>query len=282
MKSDKTKQASPRMVFWRRGACSTAMCHLLNREYNNDRHAEEEALAILAGGIALKGQQCGMLWGASLACGIESYQRYGNSDTAIKAAIDASKNIIESFQKRAGSINCRDITNTDWQNRWQFFTYMFKVIIRGFVFSPCFNLIARWTPEALVSADEGLTNQAKCKPSCVSCSSEVLKKMGASEEDTTAAAGFAGGIGLSGYACGALSAVIWYKMLLWCRDNSGQTPSYFNNPVTKKVLSAFYSQTDSEMLCNKITGKHFDSVEQHSEFIKNGGCDKLISALSAL
>ncbi|MDA3900927.1 MAG: C-GCAxxG-C-C family protein [Spirochaetes bacterium] len=282
MKNDKAKQTSPRMVFWKRGACSTAMCHLINREFTNERVSEEDALCLLAGGIAQKGHQCGMLWGASLACGIESYRRYGSSDAAVKAVINASKIMIESFQKRAGSVNCQDITNTNLQNKWQFFVFMFKVIIHGFVFSPCFNLIARWTPEVLIAANEGLTDQKKCKTPCVSCASEVLKKMGASDEDTMSVAGFAGGIGLSGHACGALSAVIWYKMLLWCRDNLGRTPSYFNNPDAKKVLRAFYSQTDSEMLCSKISGKHFDNVEQHSEFIKNGGCDKLINTLSAL
>ena len=45
----------------------------------------------------------------------------------------------------------------------------------------------------------------------LSCASEVVKKMGGSNEEIVIAAGFAGGFGLSGNACGALGAAIWMK-----------------------------------------------------------------------
>ena len=114
----------------------------------------------------------------------------------------------------------------------------------------------------------------------VSCASEVAKKMGASDEEQVMVAGFAGGLGLSGNACGALSAAIWINTLSWCRKNPGKTPPFFNNPNAKRVLKAFYEVTDSEILCTKISGQHFKTVNDHSEFIKNGGCEKLIDALA--
>jgi hypothetical protein len=104
--------------------------------------------------------------------------------------------------------------------------------------------------------------------------------MGGTEEESTMVAGFAGGIGLSGKACGALGAAIWYKMLQGARNNTIASSSMFNNPDVNKLLRIFYIQTDSEMLCNKISDKSFSTIDEHSDFIKSGGCSKIIEALS--
>ena len=42
----------------------------------------------------------------------------------------------------------------------------------------------------------------------------------------------------------------------------------------------FYEETDYEMECEKICEKKFKTVEEHTEFIKNGGCEKLITVLA--
>lgn len=34
------------------------------------------------------------------------------------------------------------------------------------------------------------------------------------------------------------------------------------------------------MLCQQITERRFNSVAEHTEFIQNGGCDKLIDLLA--
>ncbi|MGD2033608.1 MAG: C-GCAxxG-C-C family protein [Bacteroidales bacterium] len=93
-------------------------------------------------------------------------------------------------------------------------------------------------------------------------------------------AGFAGGLGLSGNACGALSAAIWMKLLAWCRKHPGKSPPYFNNREAKKTMNAFYQATDSKILCHEICGQCFSSLNDHSDFIKNGGCAELINALA--
>jgi hypothetical protein len=104
--------------------------------------------------------------------------------------------------------------------------------------------------------------------------------MGATDEEIVMVAGFAGGLGLSGNACGALAAAIWMKTLDWCKKRPHKTPPYFNNTFAKKTLKTFYSLTDSEILCGKITKQKFESADDHSEFIKNGGCKTLINDLS--
>jgi C_GCAxxG_C_C family probable redox protein len=276
------EKLNPRKVFWQCGACSHTMFHLLNHEFDNVKPQEEKASDLLAGGIAQKGHQCGMLWGGALAIGTESYRRYDDKKIAISAAINGSKQLIESFQRRTKTVNCRDIAKVDWENKFDFAIYMLKTIAHGFVYSPCFNLIVKWTPEAIQAANKGMTENTSPNRPCLSCSTELLKKMGATNEESIMVAGFAGGIGLSGYACGALSAAMWYKMLDWGKKNPGKTPAMFNNMDTKKVLRVFYMQTDSEMLCSKICDRKFNTIEEHSEYIKNGGCKNLLEALATV
>ena len=78
-----------------------------------------------------------------------------------------------------------------------------------------------------MAAGEGLAGAMTGLPGRpLSCASEVAGKMGASDEEMTMVAGFAGGIGLSGNACGALGAAIWMKTLAWCREHPGKTPPF--------------------------------------------------------
>ena len=275
-----TKKLSPRQVFWKCGACSHAMFHLLNHEFGNMKPVEEKASDMLAGGIAQKGHQCGLLWGASLAVGTESFRKHNNTSMARATAIHASGLMVSSFINRTKTVNCRDISRVDWENKYQMIIYTVKTVAQGFVFSPCFNLITKWTPEASKAAKTGLNEYVNNTSTCVSCASEVVKKMGATDEEATMVAGFAGGIGLSGNACGALAATIWYKMLVWGRNNQGKSQGYLNNPEAKAVLRAFYMQTDSEMLCNKICNRKFTTIDEHSEYIENGGCKNIIEALA--
>ena len=54
----------------------------------------------------------------------------------------------------------------------------------------------------------------------------------------------------------------------------------FSDPVSEKILNKFYEATDYEMECHEITGQLFKTIEEHTEFIKNGGCSKLIGILA--
>jgi C_GCAxxG_C_C family probable redox protein len=274
------KKLNPRKTFWKCGTCSHAMFHLLNHEFENIKPKEEKASDMLAGGIAQKGHQCGMLWGGSLAIGTEANRKYEDKNMAIATAINASKQLLDSFYKRTKTANCSDISRVDWENKYQMTIYMIKTFAQGFVFSPCFNLIVKWTPEAIQAANNGLSEKISYNQPCISCSTEVVKNMGGTEEESIMVAGFAGGIGLSGNACGALSAAIWYKMLQCGKNNEGKSLSMFNNPDVKKIFRTFYMQTDSEMLCNKICNRSFSTIDEHSDYIKSGGCSKIIEALS--
>lgn len=272
----KASEQDTKKVFKKLGTCSRTFCFLLNREFGCPMEAEERAADPLAGGIMLRGHQCGMLWGSSLAVGAESCRRNRDNDRAVAAAITATKGIVESYSKRTGSANCRDVTGCDFTNRAEMLLYMAKFILN--IDRSCFDLAEEWLPEAIQSAFEGLSREQKYSQKPISCASEVAKKMGASEKEMAMVAGFAGGLGLSGLGCGALSAAVWMKSLAWCRNNPGK--SAYKNPEAKKMLKAFFSANGSEMLCHQISGQRFQTIDDHTAFIKNGGCGKLINALA--
>lgn len=261
-------------VFRKLKTCSRTFFHILNREFGHPKEQEERAADSLAGGIMQEGHQCGMLWGASLAVGAEAHRKFKDQNKAICVAINATQNLMASFSKRENTISCREITKCDFSSKPSFAKYIFSGR-----FLHCFDLAEKWAPEAVQSAIEGLTTNKVASPNdCISCATEVVKKMGGTDEEMIMVAGFAGGLGLSGSGCGALSAAIWMKSLEWCKEEKKK--SSVKNPNSKKVLETFYSATDSKILCSDICGKHFKNVHDHSSFIKKGGCAKLINTLA--
>ena len=279
MNPSNTYQNDAKQVFKKCGTCSRTFAYLLDREFGHPKENEERAIDPLAGGIMQKGQQCGMIWGAVLAAGAESYRTYKNSEKAMTSAILASQNIITSFKKRTNTVNCRDITGCDLDSFFGMTTFMLKTFIKGMDNSTCFNLTEQWAPEAIQAAKDGvLLNQSDEAQQAISCASNVAQKMGASEEESVMVAGFAGGLGLSGNGCGALSAAIWMRSLDWVRQHPGK--SAYKNPNAKTVLKRFFEITDSEILCRKISGKQFNTINEHSEFVKKGGCHSLINQLA--
>lgn len=267
-------------VFKEKGTCSQTFAYLLNREFGYNKASEERATDPMAGGLMLKGHQCGMLWGASLAVGAEAYRRSQNSDEAIRLAIIATQKLLESFSKRTNTINCRDITHSNMDSFFGLTKYMIKTMLQGMNNSTCFNLAENWLPEAIQSAKEGLSQEATFSKTqkAISCATEVAKKMGATDEEQIIVAGFAGGLGLSGNACGALSTAIWLNSLKWVKENPDK--SAFKNKNAKAALKVFNTETNSEMLCQNLCQQQFKSVEEHTQFIKNGGCSKLIETLA--
>lgn len=264
-------------VFMKKGTCSNTLFYILNRESGHLKENEERAADPLAGGLMQTGHQCGMLWGSTLAVGAEAFRRQGkNRDQAIAAAITATQHLVEAFSKTARSVDCRDITGCDFNSKlglWK--AFFFGRFIR------CFALVDKWALKAIQAEAEGLSLAQTVLPEQpISCASEVAQRMGASDEEMVMVAGFAGGIGLSGNACGALAAAIWMNTLVWCKKHPGKTPPYFNNPNTKNILKEFYGATDAKILCHEITGKYFKTIGEHAEFIKNNGCDKLLQVLA--
>jgi len=257
-------------------ACSGALFLHLNRHYGYPMEDKAFAVAALSGGILQEGYQCGMLWGSTLAVGAESFRKYGDSSQAICNSIEVTQALMKSFSSRAKCIYCRDITGVNWSNKLSIPKYM----ITGKMFK-CLNIAKNWGPEAIQVAEKRLSVlPAKSSQKILSCASEMARKMKANEEEIVMVSGLAGGMGLSGHACGALATAVWIKSLAWYKENPETGPKGMYNLYAKNTLNAFFKVTDSEMLCSKICGKRFNTIEEHTAFIKKGGCSELIDALA--
>jgi hypothetical protein len=276
MNSLKSKKANlkAKRIFLTKGTCSNTFFYLLNREFGHPKPHEERAIDPMAGGILQAGYQCGMLWGASMALGAEAYRRFNDTEKATAATIRATQHIMKSFKNRTKCIDCGDFTKTDFKNKWSLAKYMFS----GKFYS-CFKLAEQWAPEAIIAAHEGLSlDDYELKNPVLSCAAETIRKIGGSEEEAIMVAGLAGGLGLSGDGCGALVATIWKTILELVKNNEWK--STLQDPDSNQVLNRFFEVSDYKMECSDICGKKFNSIDEHSEFLQNGGCKKIIDQLA--
>ena len=239
-------------LFLKKGACSHTFFYILNREFGNKKENEQRASDPLAGGLAQEGINA-VCFGERLWVRTESFRRFEDHGQGIAHAVTATQFILESFINTAKSANCANITNCDFNGKFG----LVKFLITGKPIT-CFKLADRWAPEAIRSAKTGLSQQLSDLPQTpISCASEVVKKMGGSEEEMVMVAGFAGGYGLSGNACGALGAAIWMKTLSRVREQNYKYS--LSDPKLVKIMEAFFDETGYKMECWKICGQKFEA-----------------------
>jgi hypothetical protein len=267
-------------IFRHCGACSQTFAHLLNRRYGHRDSFHEKALYPLAGGIFREGHQCGMIWGAALATGAEAFRRAENLHEAEAMALSAAKELVASFEDREHTIECKEITGVEMNRFFGLLKFMVKSMWKGMDKNPCFVLAENWTPEAITAAEVGLNKHREGDAPAYNCAALTVKNMGGTDEEAAMVAGFAGGIGLSGKGCGALAAGIWMITMDWLRKNPDATPPMFRFPEVSQLIEGFKEQTGGKMRCEEICGRKFDSAEEHSDFLENGGCRSLLSWLS--
>lgn len=262
-----------RKIFLKKGACSHALFYLLNREFGHQRPEEEKAVDPLAGGIMQMGFQCGVLWGATMAAGAETYRQSNSMDQAMARAITTSQEIVDAFVKKTNTLNCIEITNINWKGRFAMLKGMFNM-------GDCLRLVDKMSNKLLKVTRHSLANPPDHEPvEVLSCASETARQMGATDEQVVMVAGLAAGIGLSGHGCGALSAAIWMNTMEWNRQNPKK--GALLNEYAKKTTKEFEAITGGEYECSKICGMRFNSVEEHTEYLKNGGCTTIINMLAA-
>jgi hypothetical protein len=250
---------------------------VVDRSFDNPLKLEEEATMPLAGGIMQYGYQCGMLWGAALAAGAQSYRLHGPGPQAETAAIIATQKLVESFRARNNNnINCLEITETQLQDKKQALKYF--LLKGGFI--GCVRMAVKYAPEAFSDINTALSEiHIEAPPPPVSCSAMLAQKMGVSDMHTVMAAGFAGGIGLSGGACGALGAAIW---IIGINESEGEGLQKMNNPKAADMVDRFLKgPADFKFECSEIVGRRFENIGDHATYLRDGGCSELIEALAA-
>jgi hypothetical protein len=264
-------------TFINAGGCSNTLFHVLSQAYGFELKDEEMAAMPLAGGIMQYGYQCGMIWGATLAAGAQSYRLYGKGPKAEARAILASQKLVDSFRAQNRNTNCLEITEIDrTSSKMQMFTYF---LIKGGTIG-CFRMAVKYAPIAYNQINIALADdQAKTPCNPVSCAAMLAQKMGASDMHTVMAAGLAGGIGLDGGACGALGAAIWISGMNSLKKSGGKID--FKTPDGIAAIDRFLKCRDYEFECSKIVGRKFENIDDHASYLRDGGCSKIIDALAA-
>jgi len=246
---------------------------VLDRAFGHPLKLEERASIPFAGGIVRQGYQCVMLWGAALAAGAQAYRLHGPGPQAETAAMIAAQRLVESFRARNNNINCLEITETNWQKKWQ----VVKLMIKGGPIG-CVRMAVRYAPEAYSEINAALSEihiEAPSPP--VSCSAMLAQKMGVSDMHTVMAAGFAGGIGLCGGACGALGAAIW---IIGMNDPKEGGFNKMNNPKVSDAIDRFLKSADYKFECSEIVGRRFENIGDHAGYLRDGGCSEIIEVLA--
>ncbi|MHC4597900.1 MAG: C-GCAxxG-C-C family (seleno)protein [Planctomycetota bacterium] len=247
--------------------------NVADRAFGHPQKLEEKAVEPLAGGITQYGYQCGMLWGASLAAGAEAFRRFGPGPKAEAAAIRTSQRLVEAFQARFKEINCLEVTETRMQDAWGIMKFFLK---GGPVL--CVRMIAKFGPEAVRVIDAALSEEpVETVSGPVSCTSELARKLGATEEHAVMAAGLAAGIGLSGGGCGALGAAIW---IIGMQGRESGLEKKVIDARIKEATERFLKASDHEFECSEIVGRKFEDVADHAGHVHGGGCSKIIEALA--
>ena len=238
---------------------------------------EEHATLPLAGGIEQMGFQCGQLWGAALAAGAQAYQLFGSGPQAEMATVIAAQRLAESFRTSYKSINCLDVIDLDWKNPKAAQTLRF--LLRGGPIR-CFSSTAGFARAAFSEINATFAGPPLETPDPpVSCAAVLARTMAASDLHTVMAAGLAGGIGLSGDACGALGAAIWLIEMNRVKEGTGDVE--FNSPEATEAIDRFVQSTEGEFECAKIAGRKFATVNDHAAYLRAGGCARIIEALAA-
>jgi len=260
-------------MFLKTGTCAEATMNVVDRAFDDPLPAEERSVMPLAGGIGQHGYQCGMLWGSTLAAGLQAYRRLGPGPNAEAAAVAAAQRIVTSFRACHQHIDCLEITETDWRKKLQ----AFKFLLKGGPVS-CVRRVVNFAPVAFGEISAALSDVAAGAPAApVSCAALVAKRMGQSDLHATMAAGFAGGIGLSGGACGALGAAIWIVEM----TRGGPGASYDAvNARASETVERFLKASDYQFECSAIVGRKFENTDDHAGYLQSGGCCKIIDVLA--
>jgi hypothetical protein len=259
---------------------------VVGASFDQPMKREERASMPLMGGFMNHGFQCGMLWGATLAAGAQAYRLYGPSPQAESGAIIAAQRLVDTFRNRYKYIDCIDITEVEFKpsSKSRLLKQISKFVIKKGGPIGCFRMAAGYAPVAFSEINTALSEEEFEAPAApVSCATMVAQNMGVSEMHAVMAAGFAGGIGLSGGACGALGAAIWITAMKCLEESAGddiwQSEEFQSRAAD--TIERFIQSSDYEFDCSEIVGRKFENIDDHATYLGDGGCSEIIEALAA-
>ena len=274
--------------FLRCTSCSEASFTTHNRCAGVEAPLEEQASHLLSGGMMHQGNACGLLSGAILSAGLQAAQRFDDDATRSAATLHAAVRLADAYPQTSGAVNCREITGQSVITLREKAKYLREGKGRD-----CGRLLMKWANRADTLIEEALTQfeGRDLNPSCTNCSVETFKRIASDDEvarsGSTYVAGLAGGVGLLGRSCAALTVGILVLTLRhYAARRIQRRDSQFLGSLHElglarfrkrpaRLLEEFKLEFGSE-LCSDILGRQFTSPGEHASFIATGGCRDVI------
>ena len=271
-------------------SCSETMLTLLNCANGIEVKEIEEASDPLCAGICAElDAACGIFWGCSLAAGIKAQNSFTNTEAAIDATLLATTRIIEMYTSEELPLNCTDIIK---MKEWGMIKYMLKGNL-----PVCQKNIAKWAPRFKKQIDTTLNeyNEQDAPQKQRNCACEAMQRISKAiglevEPYDVIVAGFAGGLGLSGNACGALASAIFTLCLQYFRNRNKPKHSMIRSMLqgfsigdawmnpSRNLLKEFKDRFGSKF-CKGITKRSFSSNAELSDYLGEGHCDVVVNSL---
>ena len=292
--SNEISRRSTRYWWQRSLSCAEALFTILNRAAGLELEPEEQAAHVLAGGVLNQGHACGMLWGAALAAGVRAGRQSQPDETAAAAALNVTSLLLDEFRGLAGAVDCREIIGRDLTTVSGKLAY----VASGGA-ADCTRLALKWAPQAHEVIQSGLARfqPARLTRPPLNCAAMAMARLaeplGLDQEKTPVlVAGFAGGPGLEGNACGALAAGMFALALKHyhahgrkARDSRfralaqefGLGKGFAEGPA--RLRSEFLRRFHTE-LCREIASGRFASQDDHSAYLADGGCREVIAFIA--
>ena len=269
-------------------SCSEASFTAHNRCAGIEAQLEEQASHLLSGGMMHQGNACGLLSGAILSAGMQAARRFEDDATRSAATLCVAIRLAELYPEISGSVNCREITGQSVISLSDKVRYRREGKARM-----CGRLLMSWLGHASQLIDDALKEfeEQKQPTNLVNCSTKSFKRFGSDAEvdkyASTYVAGLAGGVGLQGRSCAALTVGI---LILSLRHYAGRKSTVPDSrfvgtlhelglgrfrKVPARLLDEFKKEFGSD-LCSEIVGCKFTNQADHSSFIVRGGCSEII------
>lgn len=269
-------------------ACSEASFTTHNRCAGIEAPLEEESSHLLSGGMMHEGNACGLLSGAVLSAGLQAARRFEDDATRSAATLHAAVRLADAYPETSGALDCREITGQSLITLREKAQYLREGKGRQ-----CGRLLMKWANRSDVIIDEALTEFEGHDPSatCTNCAVETFKRIASDDElarsGATYVAGLAGGVGLLGRSCAALTVgiivlTLRYYSALRSHQRDSQLLGLFHEAgfgrFRKRPTALFqeFKREHGSDLCRDIVGREFTSPEDHASFVASGGCRDVI------
>jgi hypothetical protein len=292
VKNDKFSKHSMKRTMFRHFSCAESSLILFDRAAGIDQGDAEQAIDPLNGGVLLElDGGCGLLWSSAITAGIRASKRFEKEEDACAAAFAATIELLREYVASGGATDCNKILHMD---RWNFLSYLAKGKM-----NVCVGIAEKWFPRFDEIIEKSFESYKPAKgQQCVNCAVDVFNSVASAiglnlSGETPWVAGFAGGLGLQGSTCAAVSSAVFALNLRYFRSRNKSPHSAIRSMMqgirvgagwmkpSKRLLSVFKEEFHAKS-CYGLTGKMFQGLDEYTDHVASGKCDNIVSGVSQI